>query len=161
VAYALARYWGSATFTEWMNDKARAIGMSDTALEEPSGISPRNVSTANDVFRLARYIHDSQSFILTMSREQKKTITAESGRRYALGNLNIFAGEEGFLGGKTGYTDEAEQTMVAVFEVPFEESTATIAVVVLGSDERKSDIEKLRSWFRSAAKIAMAETTEW
>ena len=152
VSYSLARYFGQNTFVEWMNDKARAIGMTDTALEDPSGISEHNVSTASDLFRLARYIHDSQSFVLNMSRQPKKTITAENGRRYSLNNFNHFSGVEGFLGGKTGFTEEAGQTMLTVFEIPVGEQKATIAIIVLDSKNRKSDVEKLLAWFTRSAR---------
>ncbi|MBI5456738.1 L,D-transpeptidase family protein [Candidatus Kaiserbacteria bacterium] len=152
VAYALSRYYGADNFLRWMNDKAQAIGMKNTSLEDPSGISPHNTSTANDLFLLTRYIHDNQSYILNISREKTKEIRAESGRNYTLNNFNVFAGKEGFLGGKTGYTDEARETMVTIFEVLTHNETATVAIIVLGSEDRKADVERLLSWFKKAAR---------
>jgi D-alanyl-D-alanine endopeptidase (penicillin-binding protein 7) len=154
VAYAFARYHGADNFVRWMNVKARAIGMEHTHMDDPSGISAQNTSTASDMFKLTRYIHDSQSYILNISREPQHTITSESGRVHTLGNYNVFAGNPEFVGGKTGYTDEARETMTAVFEVPVEHATATIAIVVLGTEDRKKDVTTLLSWFKSAAKIA-------
>lgn len=155
-AYTLARYNGQDNFVTWMNDKAAAIGMEKTHMEDPSGISPENVSTANDLFKLMRYIEDSQSFILNLSREPAKKLKAENGRTYNFANFNHFAGTKEFLGGKVGYTDEARQTMTAVFEVPVRGATSTIAIIILGSDERKSDIEKLLNWFkRNATPLAL------
>lgn len=150
-AYTLARYNGQENFVEWMNDKAKAIGMEQTHMKDPSGISPENVSTANDLFKLMRYIEDSQSFILNLSREPEKKLKAENGRTYNFANFNHFAGNKEFLGGKVGYTDEARQTMTAVFEVPVRGATSTIAIVILGSEERKNDIEKLLNWFKRNA----------
>jgi D-alanyl-D-alanine endopeptidase (penicillin-binding protein 7) len=151
VAYSLARYMGQENFVGWMNDKARAIGMEETHMADPSGISPENVASATDLFKLARYIAGSQSFILNISRLPQKTIHAEDGSEYVFGNFNHFAGNPQFLGGKTGYTNEAQQTMVAVFEIPVEDETATIAIVVLGASDRKADVEKLLAWFKGAA----------
>lgn len=151
VAYALSRYSGSDNFIRWMNDKAQAIGMQETRFDDPSGISPNNVASANDLFKLARYIHNSQSFILNITREKEKKIHAENERAYTLSNFNHFAGTKEFLGGKTGYTSEAGETMVAMFELPIQQATATIAIIVLDSEDRKKDIEKLLSWFKSSA----------
>lgn len=154
-AYTLARYNGQNNFVEWMNDKAKAIGMEHTNMEDPSGLSPENKASANDLFKLMRYIEESQSFILNLSREPNKKMKAENGRTYTFANFNHFAGDTGFLGGKVGYTDEARQTMAAIFELPIKNSTttATIAVIVLGSDDRKSDVQRLLTWFKGTAKV--------
>ncbi len=154
VAFALARYNGEEQFVAWMNDKARAIGMGSTRMKDPSGLTPENVSTASDLFKLTKYIHDSQSYILNISREPQKTITAVDGTKYPLANFNVFAENPQFLGGKTGYTDEAHETMTAVFELPVDTTTATINIVVLGSEDREKDIKALLAWFKSAATVA-------
>ncbi len=151
VSYTLARYFGSENFMRWMNDKAKSIGMWHTALEDPSGISENNVSTASDLFLLMRYIHDSQSFILNVSREPEKKIHSVDGRPYTIKNFNVFFENEQFLGGKTGYTDAARQTMTSLFEVPINNATSTIAIIVLGSTDRKADVLTLLNWFTKAA----------
>ena len=150
-AYTLARYNGQENFVEWMNDKAKAIGMEKTSMEDPSGISPNNISTANDLFKLMRYIEESQSFILNMSREPEKQLKAENGRRYTFANFNHFAGNKEFIGGKIGYTPEARNTMAALFEIPVKGATTTIAIIILQSEERKSDVEQLLAWFKRTA----------
>ncbi|MEK7509776.1 MAG: L,D-transpeptidase family protein [Patescibacteria group bacterium] len=160
IAYTLARFNGTNNFMQWVNDKAKAIGMEHTSLEDPSGLSEHNVSTANDLFKLARYIHDSQSFILNISRETEKKITSETGHTYTLGNFNHFAGAPGFLGGKTGYTDAARETMVTLFEVPVDSEQAAIAIIVLQSEDRKSDVEKLLMWFKSTATVATTSSMQ-
>ncbi len=151
VAYTLARYFGADNFMRWMNDKTKSIGMWHTAFEDPSGISENNVSTASDLFLLMRYIHDSQSFILNVSREPERKIHSIDGRSYTIRNLNVFSGNPQFVGGKTGYTDAARQTMTALFDVSVGNATTTLAIVVLGSSDRKKDVERLLSWFKSAA----------
>ena len=150
-AYTLARYNGQENFVGWMNDKAKAIGMEHTHMEDPSGISPENVASASDLFKLTRYIHDSQSFILNLSREPEKTMKAENGHTYTFANFNHFAGNKEFIGGKIGYTEEARDTMTAVFELPVKGVTTTVAIVILHSEERKADVEKLLAWFKKAA----------
>jgi len=153
-AYTLARYNGQDNFMQWMNDKAEAIGMDDTHMEDPSGISPQNVSSANDLFKLMRYITQNQSYLLNLSREPNKKMKAENGRTYTFANFNHFAGDTGFLGGKVGYTDEARQTFVSVFELPLKNATATIAIIILQSEDRKTDVQKLLTWFKGNARAA-------
>lgn len=153
-AYTLARYNGQENFVEWMNDKAKAIGMADTRMEDPSGISPNNVSTANDLFKLMRYIAQNQSFILNLSREPQKKMEAENGRTYTFANFNLFMDSAQFLGGKVGYTPEAHETMTTVWELPVAHATATVAIIVLRSEDRKTDIQQLFSWFKRAATTA-------
>ncbi len=150
-AYALARYNNETTFVSWMNNKAKAIGMDDTSMDDPSGLSANNVSTASDLFKLMRYIHDSQSFILNLSREPNKTMKAENGHTYTFANFNVFPAGGEFLGGKVGYTPEAHETMATVWEVPLNGATSTIAVIVLHSEDRKTDIQKLIQWFKQNA----------
>ncbi|MFZ2555951.1 MAG: L,D-transpeptidase family protein, partial [Minisyncoccia bacterium] len=53
-AYTLARYNGTENFVGWMNDKAEAIGMTETHMEDPSGLSPLNTASASDLFKLMR-----------------------------------------------------------------------------------------------------------
>jgi lipoprotein-anchoring transpeptidase ErfK/SrfK len=156
-AYSLARYNGMDNFVGWMNDKAKAIGMENTHMEDPSGLSPENKASANDLFKLTRYIAQNQSFILNLSREPQKTMKAENGRTYTFGNFNVFTGNPQFLGGKVGYTDEARETMTTVWELPIENATATISIVVLGSEDRKKDIDALLKWFKKAAKVQAAD----
>jgi len=150
-AYTLARYNGQENFMQWVNDKAEAIGMEDTHMEDPSGISPQNTASANDLFKLTRYIAKNQSYILNLSREPQKKMKAENGRTYSFANFNVFMGNPQFLGGKVGYTPEAHETMTTVWELPVQHATATIAIIVLQSEDRKSDIQNLLTWFKRAA----------
>lgn len=156
-AYTLARYQGEDTFVKWMNDKAHAIGMKNTHMEDPSGLSAENTASANDLFALMRYINTSQSFILNLTREKTKTLTAENGRTYTFGNFNHFASTPGFIGGKTGYTEEAQQTYASIWEIEVDGEIRTIAIIVLHSDDRKKDVEALLEWFKRSARASSLE----
>ena len=50
-ASSLARHYpgGNVAFVAAMNAKAAALGMTNTRFEDPTGLSPHNVSTANDL----------------------------------------------------------------------------------------------------------------
>ena len=55
---------------------------------------------------------------------------------------NQFAGTPEFLGGKTGYTDEARGNLLSLFAI----GGQTFTVIVLGTDDRFGDTERIRSW---------------
>ncbi len=151
VAHSFADMYGSRAFVEWMNKKAKAIGAKETFFADPSGISVNNRSTVSDLFLLSQYLVENRSFILSVSKTERKIFTAEDGSVYSFVNHNPFAKESFFKGGKTGYTNEAKETMLSLFAVPLKQGTSTISVIVLGSVDREGDTLKLRDWFSRAA----------
>lgn len=152
VAYALERAGGGDEFVRKMLRIAHRVGMDETLLNDSSGLSPKNNASARDLFALARYIASHDPTLFQITRTQKKTVTAESGRVYPVANLNVFADDPSFLGGKTGYTDEAKETMIALFEMPAANGSTNVAIIVLGSDDRKRDVNALRKWLRDATR---------
>lgn len=155
VANAFARYSDTHEFVRLLNDKAHAMGMYGTHFEDPSGLSKYNISTANDLLTLVRFLHQHRPDVLGITTISSQKITAQNGRVYTLRNRNHFADDENFLGGKTGYTDEAKQTMVTLFDIPVGDLHVPLVIIVLGSDDRKKDVEALREWFNDAATVHM------
>lgn len=154
VANALARTAGKEMFIAKMREISKEAGMTGSMFEDPSGLSENNATNAVDIFLLTRHIYREAPDLLEISRTKGKVITAESGRTYTFQNYNSFYDNPNFVGGKTGYTTEAKQTMTTVFRVPLENATATIAVIVLGSDDRRGDINALLRWFKSAVEVS-------
>lgn len=153
VAYALERAGGGDEFIRVMLRIAHDVGMDETLLNDSSGLSAKNSASARDLLLLAQHIATNEPELLEITRTTSKSVAAQSGRAYPIPNLNVFSKEDAFLGGKTGYTDEAKQTMLAIFEVPVKKSEkpARIAIIVLASSDRKGDIGKLRTWFERSA----------
>lgn len=153
VAFALARTYGESDFIHLLLRKAHAIGMDSTLMDDPTGLSSHNEASARDLLALIRAVADVPE-LLTITRTPQKTITAESGHRYSFGNFNVFTGNPAFLGGKTGYTDEARETMVALFAANVKNvGERKVAIIVLGSSDRKQDVTKLLAWFASGAQV--------
>ena len=124
-AAALAEFYafGLPDFVELMNKKAADLGMSQTVFFDPTGLSPINQSTANDIRKLMKYIALNHPEILDYSREKVFG---------NLQNINIFAGQSDFLGGKTGYLEEAKENLVSLFSA----NNRRIIIIVLGSENR-------------------------
>lgn len=128
-----------------MNEKARAIGMETSSFADPTGLSPENLSSARDLFRLLSFLVNNKSFVLDVTLE--KTHTAGKHTWY---NTSQFLRTEGFLGGKRGYTDPARETHAGIFKLKLSEfDTRTIAIVVLGSEDRYRDTIALMRYLQS------------
>ncbi|MEA2715637.1 MAG: hypothetical protein QOG91_665 [Candidatus Parcubacteria bacterium] len=150
-AIALADSFGSYRFIELMNDKVEAIGMTASHFADSSGISENNTSNAEDLFRLARYMNRNQKYILDITRIPEINMPPSPLRHpaYTLKNFNEFSDKPQFLGGKSGKTTAAAETMLALFSYHDGDdraSTTALAVIVLGSDNRKQDVSTLYNW---------------
>jgi len=154
VANRLAAYYSTDAFVGWMNTAAKALDMRSTRFADPSGISPENVSTTEDLFRLAVYLTNKKSFIWKISREAAgKELVAPGGEVFTFKNFNQFAHRTDFIGGKVGHTGEALDTMVSVFEIPEGETRRRVAVIVLRSDDNARDTLALTEWTSRAVAL--------
>ncbi len=141
----LARYFGRENFIRYMNEKSTSIGLKSTYFEDPTGLSENNISTSYDLLRLARYIYLYKPFVLEVSN-----LPSYKTDKHFWDNKSQFLDEEGYLGGKRGYTDEALETNLGIFKVNIGEfSERTIGVVVLGSQDRYQDTIKILGYIKT------------
>jgi len=139
VARALARTYGYDAFLSKMNEKARALNMKGTHFEDPTGYAANRAST-RDLLRMAQYILSERPEIFAITRIPSRTISTLEGKRLVLKNTNEFAGAlAGFVGGKTGFTDEAGGCLLTVVV----DDGRTYMAVVLGSSDRFGDTKRL------------------
>jgi D-alanyl-D-alanine carboxypeptidase len=141
-AEAFAQTYGRDAFIGLMNDKAKALRMMDTTYLDPSGLSARNQSTPDDLYKLMGYLQSEHPELLAITR-QKKTVITElvTKRRRTIANIDEFAGQIGFLGGKTGYITEAEGNGNLV--TLFTKNGQPFVIVVLGSPDRFGETRTL------------------
>lgn len=113
-ALALADHCGGGidNFVALMNDKAREVGMKNTAFENPNGLDgDAHHSTARDMALLAAYAAEDPTFRRICSTKNVKI----DGR--TMENHNRLLKElDGCIGMKTGYTKAAGRTLVTVCE---------------------------------------------
>lgn len=138
-AEVIAEHIGRSYFMALMKSKALAIGLDNTLVSDPSGISPQNVSTAEDLFSLAQYIFFHKKFVLDVTKSPHYQTT---NHRFA--NNSRFFADKGYIGGKNGYTTAAAHTLVALYSLPLSETgNRNIAIVLLGSDNKETDARAL------------------
>jgi serine-type D-Ala-D-Ala endopeptidase (penicillin-binding protein 7) len=152
-AHSISTFYGQKAFIDLMNKKARSLGMNSTKFVDSSGLLPGNVSTANDLFQLAKYIHDKKHFLLEMSRTPTVRMTSSTnGKIYQFNNNNPFRDRPDFVGGKNGFTDEAKRTLLSIFRVSIGEDNQNVVIIVLGSDNHTKDTARLVEWLTESTR---------
>ncbi|OGI75590.1 hypothetical protein A3C67_00680 [Candidatus Nomurabacteria bacterium RIFCSPHIGHO2_02_FULL_42_19] len=138
-AEILAEHFGRDIFIEKMNREAEILRMSATSYEDPSGLSVNNQSTVYDIFKLVGYIKKEKRDLLQIT-----TARSYSSKSHNWSSNNQFLREIGYLGGKSGYTDPAKQTVVSLFSLPLgENGNRSLAITLLGSKDRYKDVENI------------------
>lgn len=142
----IASQLGREIFIKRMNEKAKAIGMTNTAFADPSGLSSDNVSTIRDLLRLLQYLHQNRQFIINLTRDQDLPTSYTSGDFGELANFNIIKGTDNFLGGKIGETLAAGQTSATLHTLQVKGEERIVAIIILGSNARNDDVLQLLSY---------------
>jgi hypothetical protein len=143
-AEALARAIGFDRFVDLMNRKVDAIGMTQTYFADPSGLSAENVSSAEDLFMLLKYIHNNRSFVLNISTGRLKDSAYGAPIYGDLVNYNDFGVPVAeFVGGKVGMTPEAGRTAIAIYNLSIRGETRPVAFVLLDSEDVKADMRAM------------------
>lgn len=143
-AEAIAEQHGRTKFISAMNEWVKESGMASTSVVDPSGLSARNVSTAEDLSKLLSYLVREQRHILDIT-----TLPTYVGSHHTWQNNDPIVSSLGFIGGKHGYTDTAGRTIAVVFEERFRESDTLrpIGIILLDSDDLAKDVSVLREEF--------------
>mgnify|MGYP001569422809 CR=1 FL=1 len=129
----LARAHGRKDFLKEMNSWASSIGAYRTYFADPSGLSSQNVSTARDLSIITQWILKNEPEIFKLTLEKAKTV-----RTHTWTNPTHFLNLNSYIGGKNGYTPEADRTSVALFELG--KQKRLYGVMLLSSAARDSDI---------------------
>ncbi|MGB9911364.1 MAG: D-alanyl-D-alanine carboxypeptidase family protein [Microgenomates group bacterium] len=143
---------GVPGFVSAMNFKAKQLNLINTYFANPTGLDSDkegkilldySYTTALDLARLTSWALNNSLFKKIVST-QKVTVTDISGKIvHPLYNLNLLLGsEEGVLGVKTGWTEEAGECLVTYVQRDNKE----IIIVVLGSKDRFGETKKLINW---------------
>jgi len=150
-SYAIAAHAQSQgiDFVGSMNTKARALNMPDSYFIDSAGLNDSGYSTAEDLIKLVEYSLNYQE-IWDISAEKTAIIESSDERiKHTATSTNRLLGlVKDIIGGKTGYTEGAGQCMILVTSVPGYPSK--LVSIVLGSDDRFGDTQKLIDWARQA-----------
>lgn len=159
VALLISEQFPDGQFANLMNEKVADLGMDNSSFEEASGLSPRNLSTAEDLMKLASYIYKEADHLLDITRVREYALL-----KHTWTNHNYMLRYDTFVGGKNGFTDEALRTTLSIFELPIKRGTSTevrpIGVVVLHTTTREQDVVRLLDFVKKNVELENASETE-
>lgn len=150
-AAALTRAYsgGSRAFVAAMNHKAVELGMWRTRFVDGTGLSSKNVSTAQDLARLVGAVY-RQPLIREYTTDTQYTVRLANGRKMQFSNSNRLVRNSGWEIGlsKTGYISEAGRCLVLQVQIG-----ATPVIIVLldswGKLTRIGDANRIKKWIES------------
>lgn len=139
-AFALAEQIGEQKFVALMNQKAKDFGMASTFFSDPTGLSSNNVSTANDLAKLAEYILKNYPKIADISKVEELDVP---GFGKITNTDQLLAEVPEAVCSKTGFTTEAKGCLLLV--INNQKNNDYSINVILGADDRFSEMKKLIS----------------
>ena len=142
-AEVLSYFLGKEKTIKLMNEKAKAILMGKTNFADPSGFDLKNVSTAQDLFYLGRYILNTRPLFFEIGKgKEVKSFGEIKFDIKKLWNKNVFIDDPNFIGGKTGFLKEAGQTALFIFRF----AKRNILISLLNSENTETDTQKIYHW---------------
>lgn len=161
-AEVLADDFGREAFMALLNGKAEEFGMINTSYEDPSGLSPGNVTTSRDLLHLALELRKDYPELLDVTRVKEYAIGSHTWE-----NKNKFLSYPNFLGGKNGFINESKQTTVSFFKVNFrgddpesDASEHTVALIILKTADRDDDASNILSYISRNVRIDQGQPAE-
>jgi D-alanyl-D-alanine carboxypeptidase len=128
-------------FVALMNEKAKALGLSDSHFRSPSGLLDKdNYSTAWDMASLARYAMWNPRFrAVVRTRVKRVPWAAPTYSKIYVNHNHLLGAYPGVDGVKTGWTTLAKHCLV----VSAHRNGVWLIAVVLGADDMYGDVRKL------------------
>lgn len=133
---------GREAFIQAMNDKAQALGLSNTHFTNPSGLQGDGdqYTTASDLLVITKYALSFPLFRkIAATAEYTIPYTANHKAFYLSNETNLLTTYPGVKGVKTGYTPEAGLCLVTYFD----DGKNQLIGVVLNSASRRDDMREM------------------
>ena len=135
------------SFVGLMNEKVDKMGLTSTRFSDPSGFNSTNISTTNEIVKIVKHSFD-QSIIWQILKTSEIDLSSDDGeiKHHWINTDELLNRLPNVIGGKTGYTTEAEGCLILAVEI----SSKKIVSVVLGAQERFLETEELIKWVERA-----------
>lgn len=164
VANGLAEHVGGSIegFASMMNDKARELGCTNTNFANPSGLTnSAHYTTARDMALIAKACFNNSTFREINGTESYTfpAVKNSASKSISIGHKMLRKSDsryyEGIIGGKTGYTSKAGQTLVTGAQ---RNGKKLIVVILKSTNTRYEDTRKLLDYgFAKAASSSSGE----
>jgi D-alanyl-D-alanine carboxypeptidase len=134
---------GRQAFIDAMNNKAKALGLTDTNFTNPSGLQGdgNQYTTAYDLLVISRYAieHFPEFLQVTSTYEHHIPQTANHKAFDLYNETNLLTSYEGVKGVKTGYTPEAGLCLITYLDY----KDHKVLGVILNSQSRREEMKAL------------------
>jgi len=133
-----------------MNNEAQKLGLVNTYFKDSAGLSEENVSTPWELYLLTKEFL-KYDFLKKTGQTKEERICDISGEScYVLETTNRL-NRQGFLGIKTGYTEEAGHCLITLKNI--KDKYPTLIIVLGGADGhiRFEDVELSADWLENYA----------
>ena len=149
-AAALGRNYpgGTAAFVADMNAKAKKLGMKNSTFQDPSGLSPLNVSSAPDLARLVKAAHAYPVIREYSTRERAQVHVQGRDLNFRNTNALVRAGNWEIGLQKTGFINEAGRCLVMRAHIASKDLVMVLLDSV-GMNARITDAKLVRRWFEA------------
>lgn len=117
VSYAIAERIGGSVenFAHMMNEKAKQLGATDSHFVTPNGLhDPNHYTTPFDMAMITRGVQKYPEILQAMNT--KRTTVTTSRQTVSIFNKSTYFENPYSIGGKTGFTNEARNTLVLLNE---------------------------------------------
>jgi D-alanyl-D-alanine endopeptidase (penicillin-binding protein 7) len=138
-------------FVARMNAKAKELGMAHATFVEPTGLEARNRASAHDVALMLRAGFEEPIVRAAAKMGEYRFTTVQGKSRAARATDELLGATTGrapyrFLGGKTGYLDDAGYCFGAIAEDAQGDALIAVALGAATRDGRFAEVKKLLSW---------------
>jgi D-alanyl-D-alanine carboxypeptidase (penicillin-binding protein 5/6) len=131
---------GQAAFVQKMNAEAKTLGMTNTTYADASGFASGSVSTAQDQLILERALMQNPLFADIVGMKQARL----PGGIGQVTNVNELLGQDGVIGIKTGFTEDAGGNLAFAARRQLGAQQVDIIGAVLGQADRPAAFEATR-----------------
>ncbi len=142
-AVAIAEHVGGSVegFADMMNLEVRRLGLENSQFVNPHGLDePDHFSSAADLLVIARKAMENPFFARTVQTQVARMPDSPDGReRVAIATNKLLELYPGAIGVKTGFTNDAQRTLVGAAE----RDERRLYAIVLGSEDHFADVMAL------------------
>ncbi len=144
-AAALARAWGPGVqaFVSKMNQTAKRLGLSKTVVRDPTGLDPRNLSTARELAVLIRKAYAQPQIFSFLTSATYIIAPVGKGAHRTIQNTNkLVSSDPGYrVAGKTGFINESGYNFAALVD---DDTSRALVIVLLGNTSQERNFVDTR-----------------
>ena len=156
-AKTLARNYpgGTPAFVRTMNAKAKALGMTRTKFDDPSGLSSNNVSSARDLAKLVTAASRDTRIREFSTLPSHEVRAGRNVLTYRNTNLLVGKPDWDILVQKTGFTNDAGECLVMQARIG-DRPVNMVLMNSFGKLTRTADARRVRRWMEAQTEPTVA-----